>query len=144
MGLVYLIRHAEPVSPRDYDGPDDLRPLSARGRRQAQWMAARLESCGAREVLTSPYTRCRETADIIAECLGVVAMPTPSLHIASGFRVQAADLPRVYVAHSNNIPVALEGLGVDCDACGHGSCWIVELDPKGRAVHSEYVRPEVA
>jgi phosphohistidine phosphatase len=63
--LVFLVRHAH----SDPGEPDDLRPLSERGREEAQALAERL---GAHEtppriVLTSPLTRARETAEIIGQ-----------------------------------------------------------------------------
>lgn len=142
MPTLYLIRHAEPVSPAHFGGPDIARPLSDRGRKQAQWMAKHLNASGATEVRTSPYARCRETAEIIANALGLKAEPDDDLHIAAVFRPEAAQGPRIYVAHSNNIPVALAEIGVECHACAHASCWTVMLDGKGRVVSAEYLRPD--
>ncbi|MBE7492987.1 MAG: histidine phosphatase family protein [Planctomycetes bacterium] len=143
MPLIYLVRHAEPVSPALHRGPDATRPLSDRGRRQAQWTAEYLNAAQTAEVFSSPHARCRETAEIIAQALGVKATVDDRLHIASSFVAQAGVGPRVYVAHSNNIPVALDELGVDCHACAHASCWVVELDATGRVLRADYVTPPV-
>lgn len=138
MIVAYLIRHAEPVPPHLHAGPDTTRPLSDRGRRQAVWLGARLAGSGAAIVLTSPYLRCRETAEIIAEVLDLSARDDASLHMARAFTLQARHKVAIYVAHSNNIPVALAGLHVDCHACGHASCWTVRLDDNGRVSSSNY------
>lgn len=65
-----LVRHAEPVKIVDADGPADP-PLSERGLKQADAMAAYLgiEPIGA--VWSSPMQRARETAAPLAAALGV-------------------------------------------------------------------------
>jgi len=143
MPTIYLIRHAEPVSPALYSGSDLDRPLSERGRKQAQWMARHLNACGATKVFTSPYARCQQTAEIIAKAIGLKPELRQELHIAHSFRAEGANDPQIYVAHSNNIPVALDALGIDCHACGHASCWTVMLDGQGKVVSAEYLRPDV-
>ena len=63
---LFLVRHAHAV-----DGaPDELRPLSDRGRRQARELAARLAATLPDVVLSSPLLRARETADAIARASG--------------------------------------------------------------------------
>ena len=63
--LLFLVRHAH----SDPGEPDELRPLSARGRGEAQALAERLaaHSTPPRLVLTSPLLRARETAEAVAE-----------------------------------------------------------------------------
>ncbi len=63
--LVFLVRHAH----SDPGDPDDLRPLSTRGRDEARALAARLAAHATppRLVLSSPLLRARETAEAIAE-----------------------------------------------------------------------------
>ena len=58
---LYLVRHAEAA-----DGePDELRPLTAEGRRAARTLGERLAADGvvSDAVLTSPLLRARETGD---------------------------------------------------------------------------------
>ena len=66
--LLFLVRHAH----SDPGEPDELRPLSARGRGEAQALAERLagHSTPPRLVLTSPLLRARETAEALAEATG--------------------------------------------------------------------------
>jgi phosphohistidine phosphatase len=63
--LVFLVRHAH----ADPGEPDELRPLSARGRGEARDVAERLASHATppRLVISSPLLRARETAVSIAE-----------------------------------------------------------------------------
>ena len=66
--LVFLVRHAH----SDPGEPDELRPLSTRGRGEAQALAERLSAhpTPPRLVLTSPILRARETAEAIADATG--------------------------------------------------------------------------
>jgi phosphohistidine phosphatase len=58
-----LVRHAH-AEPGD---PDELRPLSERGREEARALAKRLDEAHPELVLTSPLLRARETAQAIAK-----------------------------------------------------------------------------
>ena len=68
---LYLVRHAEAA-----DGePDELRPLTADGRRAARELGERLAAEGIRPdaVLTSPLLRARETGAELARPSGLEA-----------------------------------------------------------------------
>lgn len=141
MATIYLIRHAE--ADYGWHGPDANRPLSARGVKQARWMAKRLQGLTVSEFRTAPHQRCRQTADEIGKVLGIEPEVDDSLHIARSFRVLEIEGTTVWVSHSNNIPGAVAALGVPCHACGHASAWILELDESGDVVKYQYVEPEV-
>ena len=68
---VILVRHAAAGERSRWSGDDRLRPLDERGRRQATELAEALASRGVERVLTSPYVRCRQTVDPLAETLGL-------------------------------------------------------------------------
>ena len=77
---LYLVRHAEAV-----DGePDELRPLTAEGRRAARTLGERLAAEGVRPdaILTSPLLRARETGAELARLVGVE--PEPDERLAPG------------------------------------------------------------
>lgn len=73
MTSLYLLRHAHAGDPERWSGDDAERPLSDKGRRQAERVGRML--AGADEapdlVVTSPLVRARQTADIVAAELGV-------------------------------------------------------------------------
>jgi probable phosphoglycerate mutase len=54
-------------------------PLTPLGHRQAHAAAERLRGCGARHVFTSDLLRARQTAETIAQALGVAAVPVAAL-----------------------------------------------------------------
>ena len=63
---LFLVRHAH----ADAGEPDDLRPLSARGREQARELGERLAAARPDLVLASPLLRARETAAAIGKAVG--------------------------------------------------------------------------
>jgi phosphohistidine phosphatase len=63
---LFLVRHAH----SDPGDPDELRPLSARGREQARELAERLVAVEPGLIVTSPLLRARETAAAIASATG--------------------------------------------------------------------------
>lgn len=72
-GLVELclLRHAHAGDATRWAGDDEARPLSEKGRRQAERLARHLAGAGYAPdvILSSPLVRARETAEIVAEIL---------------------------------------------------------------------------
>jgi len=103
---LYLVRHAEAV-----DGePDELRPLTAEGRRAARTLGERLAAEGVRPdaILTSPLLRARETGAELARLVGVE--PEPDERLAPG---ATAESVRAAVAEHGETVVVI-GHQPDC------------------------------
>jgi 8-oxo-(d)GTP phosphatase len=66
-----LVRHASAGDRHDWAGDDRLRPLDDKGRRQAEEIAAVLDSGDVRRVVSSPYVRCVQTVEPLAAELGL-------------------------------------------------------------------------
>ena len=66
---IYLVRHAKAGNRRDWRGEDDLRPVSPSGQRQADAIADTLTNVGVERIMSSPYVRCRQTVDPVAQRL---------------------------------------------------------------------------
>jgi 8-oxo-dGTP diphosphatase len=64
---IYLVRHAKAGDRSRWDGPDDLRPLSKVGRRQAEGLIDQFEGLAIEHVVTSSSVRCRQTVEPLAE-----------------------------------------------------------------------------
>jgi 8-oxo-dGTP diphosphatase len=64
---LYVVRHAKAGSRSAWREPDDLRPLSKPGRRQATAVADALADAGITRILSSPYVRCRQTVEPLGE-----------------------------------------------------------------------------
>ena len=86
MELLFL-RHGPAESRSEWHGPDAERPLTARGREVTRRAATALAAAKADVdvVLTSPYLRSRETAEIAADVLGIRAGVVDDERLAPGF-----------------------------------------------------------
>jgi phosphohistidine phosphatase len=70
--LLYIIRHAWAGQAGDPRWPDDAdRPLTDEGRQRYALVVQKLASAGFAPTIiaTSPLTRCRQTAEVISQCL---------------------------------------------------------------------------
>jgi len=76
---LFLLRHAHAGDPARWQGDDALRPLSAKGRLQADTLAEHLAVLGLALdlVVSSPRVRARETAEPIARALGLDVVVDP-------------------------------------------------------------------
>src|SRR2546421_12336989 len=69
---LYLIRHGHAGDPDRWEGHDDSRPLSERGRRDLRRTAAVLARRETIDILcTSPLVRAVQTAEIVAQALEI-------------------------------------------------------------------------
>ena len=70
---LYLLRHAHAGDPGAWDGPDERRPLSDKGEKQADRLGRFLAGIGfqADAIITSPKVRAAHTARIVAHALGL-------------------------------------------------------------------------
>jgi len=74
-----VLRHGKAIPAGDWDGPDHLRPLLYRGRRQAEQVAPSIAAYGPRRIWTSTATRCRETIAPLAALTGVAVKESVGL-----------------------------------------------------------------
>jgi phosphohistidine phosphatase len=70
---LHLLRHAHAGDPGTWDGPDDGRPLSDKGEKQADRLGRFLAGIGFQPdaIISSPKVRAAQTAEIIGLRLGV-------------------------------------------------------------------------
>ena len=79
MPTLALVRHGHAGSRSEWDGPDELRPLDGKGRRQAQRLTEVLPVFGPAEVFSARRTRCEQTVEPLAERLGTSVQPLAEL-----------------------------------------------------------------
>lgn len=145
---VLLIRHAHAGSRGD--GQDELRPLSAKGRRQAAGLAERYRDVGLRRTVTSPYVRCVETLVPLAAVAGTEVEeiaglgeghgPAPALAL-----IEDATEPLALCTHGDVIGEVLvlldrRGVPLDADAMQKGSTWRLTV-ADGQVVAGRYDPP---
>jgi 8-oxo-(d)GTP phosphatase len=75
----FLIRHALPAPPEEWQGEYRLTPLSDEGRRQAAALEAALSQYRVDRVLSSPARRCIQTVEPLAASRGLAIEESPAL-----------------------------------------------------------------
>ncbi len=76
---VWVVRHADAGDRSRWTRHDHLRPLDGRGRRQAQLLAETLGREPVERLVSSPYVRCVETLEPLAQTLGLLVEEVPEL-----------------------------------------------------------------
>jgi 8-oxo-dGTP diphosphatase len=136
-----LVRHAAAGKRSRWAGDDRLRPLDDRGRLQAARLAEALRPRGIARVLTSPYVRCRETVEPLAEALGLQVEERVELAEGAG----AADVLRLAGELRGTVAVLCTHGDVVAAVLGQesekGSAWVLEPDDGGGLSPREYLRP---
>jgi 8-oxo-dGTP diphosphatase len=149
---VLLIRHAHAGTRRDWVGDDKLRPLSQKGYRQAVSLVRRLEGWGPGRILSSPYVRCVQTVQPLADDLGLKVEEVDELAEGAGLAAlrlvrSLADRPIALCTHGDVIPEVLVALAdedrLDLGPAPHqakGSTWVLE-NRRGQFVKASYIPP---
>jgi 8-oxo-dGTP diphosphatase len=146
--VIYLVRHAKAGSRQDFTGDDVLRPLSKRGRQQADAIAERLRSADVTELLSSPYVRCMQTLQPLGNLTGLPVKDDDRLAEGDDFAGALELLARVpdravVCSHGDVIPAviaALQRRGCDIRSAPEwrkGSVWVLERHEHGQFVTAE-------
>ena len=146
---MYLVRHAHAGDRDHWDGDDRERPLSKKGRRQAQGIAEQLKPLGVRRLISSSYARCTQTLEPLAAELGLEIEIDDRL--AEGAGLQALDVVRgagdraALSTHGDICSDVLEVLAregvVRCALQAEkGSTWVLKLEGP-RIVGARYLSP---
>jgi phosphohistidine phosphatase SixA len=138
---VLLVRHARADNRSTWDGDDLLRPLDKRGRRQAAALPGLLAEYPVDRLLSSPYIRCVETLEPLAERLSLPIDMRPELTEGSS----AADVFALLAETDAAVPalcthgdVVQELLG---EGSAKGSVWVLELADGGELRRERYFPP---
>ena len=149
----YLVRHAKAGARERWPGPDQLRPLTGAGERQAERLHRALSAegvGGARELRTSPYVRCRQTLEPLAAALRLPLVDDPRLAEGGSagdvLALLAGGVTMVLCSHGDviyEVLSVLEGMGLlgGTEArMEKGSTWVLRLIA-GEVVGAHYVAP---
>jgi 8-oxo-dGTP diphosphatase len=148
----YLVRHAKAGSRSDWDAADDLRPLTKAGRRQAEVIVDLLAPFEVHHIVSSPYVRCRQTVEPLAERLRLPVELSDSLGegapLDDALRLldKYVDGSAVLCSHGDVIPAVLEHVlerGIDLGSdprCEKGSAWALDFEG-GEIRAARYLAP---
>jgi 8-oxo-dGTP diphosphatase len=81
---IYVVRHAKAGDRAEWEGDDRFRPLTKSGHRQAEELAAWLKKEPIDAILSSPYARCVQTLEPLAERRKLPIEPRKDLEEGSG------------------------------------------------------------
>ena len=90
--IILMVRHARAGKRVDWNGDDRLRPLDERGRLQADRLVEQLSDREFERILSSPYLRCVETVEPLAEARGLTVEEDEVLAEGSGVAAALAAL----------------------------------------------------
>jgi broad specificity phosphatase PhoE len=150
--MIYLLRHAHAGNKKNWQGPDDQRPLSATGRREAAGLLVRLAALPVSTVLSSPALRCLQTVGPLAGQRGLPVGLDGRLHVGAEVEQAAALLlspdlgDAVLCTHGELIGELIQrlrdgGAPIAADAeWPKGSTWVLRPDG-GRVAEATYLPP---
>lgn len=138
-----LVRHAHAGTREQWPGPDQLRPLSARGEHQVERLNGFLPLFGPDRVHSVPNTRCVDTVRPLAERVGVPVTPeaalgeegyrrAPDAAVARLLAIAAGGGTAVVCSQGGVIPGLLAAVGVESGMedpkSRKGSAWLLGFD----------------
>ncbi len=151
---VLLVRHGRAGNRKSWKGPDIERPLSKRGRHQAEGLVDMLAGYPIEHIYSSPYVRCVQTVEPLAEKLKLdveqyleLTEGAPGKEVVGRLRL-AAGTTEVWCTHGDIVPIVLDAVVEDGvklkkreKRYPKGSFWELEQDKNGRVVKATYVPP---
>src|SRR4051794_4979085 len=135
---ILLVRHGVAMRRRDWKKADHLRPLTAKGEQQARGLIDVLADYDIQRIYSSPYLRCVQTVEPLAEKLGLTIEQVQEL--AEGADDSATALidrlegrTAVLCTHGDVVPALLSATaphafrGLEEVPLAKGSTWVVDL-----------------
>ena len=138
-----LVRHAVALRRGDWTKPDRVRPLTERGHAQARELVDLLAPYEVERILTSPFVRCVQTVEPLAQHLGLEIERVDELAEGAGdaaSRLVGADRAGTLVlcSHGDVLPELFDELAPSARLdepgfpCAKGSTWVID-DERSRA-----------
>ncbi|CAB4599328.1 unannotated protein [freshwater metagenome] len=149
---IFLTRHAHAGKRSEWTADDHLRPLSKRGKAQADGLTKVVGNLVIGRIISSPYVRCMQTMEPLAEKFELTVQSSEAF--AEGAETDEAyqilleldEFDGVACSHGDLIPHLLRRLvadGMETDGPlidQKGSTWVIELR-NGRPFLGRYVPP---
>lgn len=147
---VYLVRHAKAGERARWKGPDEERPLTEEGRRQAERLVERFQGAEIERIVSSPFLRCIQTVEPLARSRGLEVEIADELAEGTDpertveFIWRLEPVPTVLCGHGGEIDTvvrAFEAEGATVEGSrglAKGSVWVLERE-RGRVVSARYL-----
>jgi phosphohistidine phosphatase SixA/ADP-ribose pyrophosphatase YjhB (NUDIX family) len=148
---VYFVRHAKAGDRAAWTEDDRLRPLSKKGRPQAEALVEMFRGEEIGRVISSPYVRCEQTVRPLALDRGLTLETDERLAEGAPFAgvlallAESVGVATVLCGHGDLIPqtvayLASTGVPVDDGASKKGSIWVLEREA-GHVMGARYLPP---
>jgi 8-oxo-dGTP diphosphatase len=137
---ICVIRHAEAGDRERWAGPDEARPLSGIGRRRAEHLVEALAGEPFVQLLSSPFLRCMQTLEPLAEARGLsidlrdeLAEGQPWEYLEKVILQAEAEGPTAVSVHGDGLRSLMSALferGIARRADGSlrkGAIWVLEV-----------------
>lgn len=152
MHELYLVRHAKAGERRLWTSDDLDRPLSKKGWKQSDALAKRLAKANPPALISSPYVRCTQTLEPLAERLGIPVQIDERLTEEEPVEPMLQLLGElsdgtVLCTHGDLIQAAIERLGNSGMKLGSpvdwrkASVWVLQRDKPGKFVKAKVWPP---
>ncbi len=139
---LYIVRHAKAGKRSEWEGPDEMRPLSDKGWEQAQALAEKLKLISPTNLISSPATRCIQTLKPLSKAINIKIVSDQRLFehgdIAKTLEVlEEVEDSTVISSHGDMIPEViklLERRGMEIGSkpdWRKASVWVVERTNHG-------------
>jgi 8-oxo-dGTP diphosphatase len=149
--VLYLVRHAKAGDREQWTEDDRLRPLTKKGRRQAEGLVQLFRRLEVTRIVSSPYLRCVQSVRPLALARGLTIELSDALAEGAPTAdavglVDASSTGSVFCSHGDVIPAVIDhlrGIGMLIDGeigWKKGSVWILERR-LGRYIRARYAPP---
>jgi len=147
----YVVRHAKAGNPEKWSGDDRLRPLTKKGRKQADELVAVFQRFSVSGIFSSDYLRCVQTVEPLAAARSLEVKRSPSLEFGRGLEGLGEFLGdrsldnMVLSTHGDIVFELVEDLvGREVVKAGEGgyqkaSTWVLDVDDHGIAERARYI-----
>lgn len=154
MAHLYVVRHAKAGERRLWTGDDVDRPLSKLGRKQSKLVGKRLAKLDPGSLLSSPYVRCVQTLEPLAELVGGKVEIEQRLCEDEPFEPVLdllCEVPNrsVLCSHGDIIPAVMNALarrGMKLESPADwrkAAVWVLKRNKRGEIVHATVWPPPV-
>jgi phosphohistidine phosphatase SixA len=147
----YIVRHGKAGDPEKWSGDDRLRPLTKKGKKQAEELVDIFKRLPVSDIYSSDYLRCVQTVEPLAAARRLEIKRSPSLEFGSGleglgeFLADRALDDVVLSTHGDIVFELVEDLVArEVINAGEGgyqkaSTWVLEVDEHGVTEKARYL-----
>jgi len=149
----YVVRHAKAADREEWTGDDRLRPLTKKGKKQAEELVDAFKRLAISDIFSSSYLRCRQSVEPLGKARKLEVKLSPSLEEGHGLEgltefLGDRSLDNTVLSTHGDIVwelvddlVEREVIAAGDGGYQKGSTWVLEVDDHGVAERARYIPP---